>query len=786
MQTNLKLSIRSIRKNSVHSIISIVGLGIGLGSVLLLALLYIHNKSFDRFIPDYKNAYRIILGNIATTPYPLAEVLKDENPMVDEVFRFYQKDVEIKKEPGAIVAEPYFAFADPSIFDILGIKFKLGLPAKTVTEIAISDKMARKYFPNNNAVGEKLMLRLNEAIIPLTVCGVYSNFPSNSTLSPEFVANIDLSFEAMGFLDKVLGDYASSNLKFKSWDNPNFYTYVKLLPDAKPDEISQFMDKYKVLMKNENFRNMDFSLQPVKDIYLKSDNLEGTLFSHHGNAKDLYYYLAIAFLILLIAMMNYIFLTRAKTELRLKELGSQKALGASNAVLGRQMILESNLIVFLSLIPALLVIDLAIPFVNLTMNQTLALKAILNWKTVLSFIGIALVTGTLSGLFIAGRIIRISPILLLKGRKSNAQISSGWNSAALGSHFFIFIVLISCVFALHKQLRFALSSINGINPENVLVFELNSNELSRQYQFLDNEVQKIPGVLACAGSSVVPPFNSNVTVSLLNSDGEISAFDGLIVGKGLIELLEIELMDGQSFGDYNSGNRSIIFNETAARKNNVKAGDFFAGYRVNAIVKDFHAHSFRERIQPTIIMPQNPQKMQLFVVKTDGLNNASILKSVDAMFKTITPDKIVNSYLLTDQIKQFYTRERNQTKIISAFSMLAIVLSVMGLWGMTVVSINRKTKEIGIRKVNGATVLEILMMLNLEIIKWVLAAFILAMPVAYIIMHKWLENFAYKTDLNWWIFAFAGFLAVAIALITVSWQSWKAATKNPIEALRYE
>ncbi|MCY1719271.1 ABC transporter permease [Prolixibacteraceae bacterium Z1-6] len=785
--TNIKLAIRSIRKNKVHSGISILGLGIGLGCIMLLALLYIHDTSFDRFIPQHKNVYRITRGNSCQTAYPLAEMLNDENPLVDKTFRYYQKaEIEIKKGSNEIVADERCAFADASMFDVLGIEFKVGVPCASRTEIVISEKMARKYFAKQNAIGKELLVRLNEDFIPLTVCGVYTNFPSNSTLAPEFVADVELSGEALGFSQKMFGDFNKGYDAFKNWDRSLFYTYVRLLPDAKPAELPQFLEKYKMLTSNEKRREMDFGLQAVKDIYLKSDNLGGSFYSRLGNAKDLKYYLGIALLILLIAVINYIFLTRAKIESRLKEIGSQKALGASQSVLGKQIVMESNIVALLSLIPALGVITLGIPFVNKTMNQTINLDEILMWKTGLVFIATVLLTGTLSGIFIASGTIQIPSVLLLKGKKSATPKTTVWNSAILSVHFTIFIVLISSVFTLQKQLHFALTNFKGINPENVLVFELNSDELSKQYQYIENEVDKIPGVLVSAGSSFIPPFNNFLPLSLADKNGEKIRFDGLIMGKGMIELLEIDVIDGETFGDYNPENRSIIFNESAAKQYNLKAGELFSGLRVGAIVKDFNAHSLRDLIQPMAIIQQHPEKMRLFVIKTNGLNNASILTSVTEIFKTISPDKIVNSYMLTDQINQFYTQEQNQAQLISAFSLLAILLSVMGLLGMTLISITRKTKEIGVRKVNGAKISEVMVMLNIDLVKWVVVAIVIATPLAFYVMNKWLESFAYKTTLSWWIFALSGLLALGITLLTVSWQSWRAATRNPVEALRYE
>ncbi len=788
MNSNLKISLRSIRRNKIHSLISIIGLGIGLGSIMLLSVLYIHDKSFDRFIPDSNNVYRVIQGNFALTPYPLGEVLKSENPAVRDFFRYYQKnEVEIKSFQNEILQEKRFALADASIFGIWGVKMKLGLAAQTKTEVAISEDMEHKYFPDESALGKQITIRLNDEFLPLTVSGVYSNFPSNSTLAPEFVANIELGEEAFGFEKKMIGTYSDASLKdFKSWNKKSFYTYVRLIPSSYPEKVSAFMQKYKSLINSGNQSEADFSLQPAANVYLGSGMLNGSFYSRLGNAKDLGYYLAIASLILLIAVINYVFLTRAKTEFRLKEIGSQKALGASTGILSRQIVLESNIVALLSLFPASIVIVAGIPFVNNILNQSLDVKVFTYWQTWSVLLGIVLLTGTISGILIAHGTVKVPSVILLKGKKVTVPKRKALNNAVLSIHFFIFIVLIASVFTLNKQITFALNDFIGINPKNILVYELNSTELSKKYPVIKNEADKISGVVASAGSSFIPPFNSILPLRLLDTDGNGIRLDGLIMGQGMIELLDIPVVDGETFGEYAEGMPQIIYNESAARKYNLKAGDLFSDMKVRGIVKDFNAHSMHNLIQPMAIIQQHPDKMRLFVVKTNGINNVAVSKSIEEIFKEVAPNEVVRSYLLTEQINHFYTSEKSQAKLVNAFAMLAIVLSVMGVLGMAYNSTLRRRKEIGIRKVNGAKISEILSMLNKDFVKWVAIAFVIATPVAYYAMHKWLENFAYKTTLSWWIFVLAGLLALGIALLTVSWQSWRAATRNPVEALRYE
>ena len=320
-----------------------------------------------------------------------------------------------------------------------------------------------------------------------------------------------------------------------------------------------------------------------------------------------------------------------------------------------------------------------------------------------------------------------------------------------------------------------------------MICELNTPELSQKFDVIDNHVKQLPGVIRTAGSTFIPPYNWTLPVRLRNPENnEKNVFDGLIMGKGMAELLNIELIEGDYFGEYNENQHKFIFNESAALMYNLKVGEIFNGFPIHGIVKDFTAHTMHSSIKPMVIIQQHPDKMSLFAIKTTGETDEEIKVSITKLFKEISPDKIVSIYTLQEQINQFYVREQNQAKLISAFSILAIVLTIMGLFGMVLNTVSKKTKEIGIRKVNGAKISEILIMLNKDFVKWVALAYIIACPIAWYIMDKWLENFAYKTELSWWIFVLAGALALGIALLTVNLQSWRAATRNPVEALRYE
>ena len=786
---NLKLSIRSIFKNKVQSTISILGLGIGLGCVFLLSLLYIHENSFDNFIPNKKNLYRVLQGSESLTSYPLGSTIKEEIPLVDNYFRYFQdSDVELKNQHNDLVKDKRFAYADTSLFTCLGIKILQGNPSQSEREICISASTANRYFNKENPINQILKVKINNQFLPLMVCGVYEDFPRNSRLYPNFICHLDLMKESLGRNQRYMGHYGQSSEDFKDWNHFLFETYLLLNEKAEPQNILRQLQAYKSKTVNEKKRDQDYELQLFTNIYLQSTDLNGRIEARIGNSAQLKYLLVISLFILMIAVVNYVFLTKAKMENRLKDFGVQKAMGASIRSILKQVLIESNMLSIISLLPASLVVLLGFPFINKTLERTLGVEVFMIWQSWLVLFLVVIATGSISGFIIGLSITRRSSVDLIKGVKLKSLKGKGWTNSFLSIHFTIFIILVTGVLIINKQLHYAQTSSKNIVTENIIICEFNSLELSKQYQLITNEVEKIPGVISTAGSSLIPPVNMSMPVNLMYENNKVQ-FDGFFMGKGMLNLLGVQFLDGHDFGDFHpdqNGVNGLIFNEAAAKKYQLKVGELFNGFNVRGIVKDFNGHTFHSLIKPMVILQQDPQKMNLFAIKTSGLNNEEIIQKASKFFKKISPDVIVNIYTLTDQIQQFYKKEQQQVKLISALSFLAIVLSVMGLFGMVLNTIIQRTKEIGTRKVNGAKTYQIIALLNKNFIKWVAIAFVLACPIAWYAMHKWLENFAYKTELSWWIFALAGLIAMGIALLTVSFQSWRAATRNPVESLRYE
>jgi len=786
--TDFKIAVRNISRNKVQAAISILGLGIGLGSIILLMALIIHEKSFDKFIPEHQNIYKINYGKSLQTPAPLAEAMKMDFPEVRGFFRYNMaNNIQVRNLKNEAANNQNFAFTDTSIFRIEGVKLIAGSPALTSSEVTISKKTALKFFGNTSPVGEILRVKLNDKFITLTVSGIFNDFPSNSTLFPDYIVNIKLAEVLFGQFTNALGQYGKGFSVALGWDLPVFYTYVVLDKNTDKASLTSKMQKYTELLSRVKAKDLKYSLQPVRDIYLKSAGYDETFrFFREGNANELKYYWAISFLILLISITNYIFLARAATSDRLRELGTRKVLGASRNILRKQIVLESILVTVLSFIPATFVIDLGMTFINNTMNRTLTNEVFANPLMWLILVIVVLFTGTISGILIGFKISTTPPLLLLSGKISEKARSHKWDYSFLVFHFSLYIILVVSVIFVTKQIKYAEENLKGINPRNILVCQLNSPSLQAGFKTICSEVEKIPGVLKVAGSSFIPPFDDFLPITLANPEGKRERFDGLIIGEGITEMLGIEVKEGSSFGPFQTTTVDVLINETCAAKFNAKIGDNFFGVNVRGIVRDFHAHTFHTTIQPLVILQQNPVNMGQLAIKTDRTNDKAVVSKLRELYNQISPDEIFEVKHLTDNINDFYTVEKNEARIMGAFSLLAMLLAIMGLFGIALISITRKTKEIGLRKVNGATINEVMYLLNKDFVKWVFLSLLVGFPVSSYLMSVWQNRFAYKTDISWWIFAIAGISAILIAILTVSWQSWRAATRNPVEAIRYE
>ena len=780
---------RHIQNNKLSSFINILGLGIGLGCVILMGTYILHEFSFDKYHKNSSNLYRIIVDNDASESYAMGESFKDKVPGIKSLFRIYNVwNTQVKKN-NDYIKEDDFILADPEIFTLLDIPLLLGNHSellKSTTSLVISDKISDKYFPDDNPVGQLLEVSISGRMVQFTVTGVFKHFPSYSSIQANCIGNIEEAFPVMSIAADPFRRVEENDVnKLKqNWEKGGFQTIVLTTKNINIESAENLCSG---IYKEHRDKEGIVYFQPYTQIYLHSNNITNSGFFKTSQLSTLKIYAGIAVLILVVALINYILLSLADAKKQLKHVACYKINGASVSNIKRRYLQQSVITAFLSLLPALLFLTLAIPFFNQLFGKNLSFELFLKTPYLILIFSFILFVGLISGAYISFYTSRLNPVQLFSPSTVKSKNKINEKGILVAMQFVIFIFLCSSTFMMEKQLLYSGRKSPGFDTDNILVFNMNNREAQKQFQAIKSNIEQNPHVLSLAGSSFTPPTQSFLELSLDIGDNEIIKEEGLFIAPNLISSLNIPILAGKDFAenDNSKGGYELIINETAAKKYDVGAGEYLGKFYIRAVVSDFHAHSLHRFIQPLLLFNIGNENATELVVRTDG-NNQQVIEHVKNLWSEILPSSFLEYETLNGRISSFYEKETKQTKSIMFFAFMSIILAALGLFGYVSLDLIQRTKEIGIRKVNGAKVSEVLSMLNKDFVKWVAIAFAFATPVAYYVMNKWLENFAYKTSLSWWVFALAGMLALGIALLTVSWQSWRAATKNPIEALRYE
>jgi putative ABC transport system permease protein len=792
---DFKQILRSLNRRKLLTSINILGLGIGLGSVILLTTFLIHEFSFDRFNTKADRIYRVVEGKSCDTYYAMGDAFKGNIPEIEKVCRITNVSdvytVILSRNNESYPINSFMA-VDASLFEMLDIEMvqnQLKSNRFTPGAILISDRMAKKYFGSANPVGEDLEFFIANEKQLMQVAGVFEHLPTYSSFQADFICDISVAMSQFRDLEYSLGLRTEKQTYdfLNDWSRHKDFTTFVLL-NKKSDIAAVEKKCTDIFLKHrDDLKEGKIYLQPYLDMYLHSAGLENIHSLEVSKFSSLRIFLSIGILILFVACLNYILISSAEQEQSLTEIACRKVNGASGRQIVNIVLLKSFLISFASLIPAFLFAKLMLPLFNEFFGKELEFALFFKGKYMVSLLLITAATAILSGTYLSVAAMKTSPANLFQKSLKTSGGTKFLNRSLIVVQFFVFIMLLSCMTVMRRQMNFSMKKDMGFKIENTIVVNLGTENIKKQYMPIINEVKKLPHVLDCQPTTYFLPPNDNVLLASFKDQatGKAMKQEAIFLAVGNTDLLQIPVVDGTSFSESTAKSTgNILINEAAAKKFEVKAGENLFHFNILGIVKDFHNKSVHEAIRPLFIIPQSTGFTNL-LIKTDG-NNTFVTEQIQTILKEIEPGYYFESELLTDRIDEFYKNDRQQTKIISFFSMVALVLAFMGLFGFVSLSLTKKVKEIGIRKINGATITEILLMINRSYAKWIVVAFVIATPIAYYAMHKWLENFAYKTELSWWIFALAGLLALGIALLTVSWQSWKAATRNPVEALRYE
>jgi putative ABC transport system permease protein len=804
----LKTAWRNLLKNKVFSFINILGLAIGLSCFLLITMYVLDETSFDKFHKKADRIYRIHsdirFGGtdlvLPVTSDNMGATLKKDYPQVEEFTRIYASSgAKLIKKGNDYINEGAVAHADSTIFKVFTLPAIAGNVNTALNEpntVVITESTAKKYFGTTDALGKIIETNDNTSTL-YKVTAVIKDIPQNSHF------NFDFLFS----MDNV--DYGWNN-----YLSHNFYTYLLLRPgtDYKAFEKNflQYVEKYviaqaKQLMQISSISDFEkagnklsYTLIPVTKIHLYSDR--SFELSPGGNIQYVYIFSVVAIIILLIACINFMNLATARSANRAREVGIRKVLGTEKRQLIAQFLAESTLMVFIGLIIALLLAALILPLFNNIANKSLTLSTLFSWKFIPVLILLPFVVGLMAGSYPAFFLSAFKPIEVLKGKLKLGSRSGGFRSVLVVVQFAASIILIIGTIIIFRQLNYIQTKNLGFNKDQVLIIN-DAYALDQKTQAFKNEMLQVPGVISGTFSGFLPVTNSSRNDNTFSTQPVMDSKNGFNmqvwrVDYDYLPTMGMQISKGRAFSkDFGSDSSAVILNETAAK---VMGFDDPIGkklytfrddlsvvtYEVIGVVKNFHFETLRQNIGPLCFRLGRSTGLASF--KVESAKIPTILKQAEAKWKAMAPGMPFSHRFLDESFDEMYRTERRVSGIALTFAILAVFVACLGLFGLASFIAEQRTKEIGIRKVLGLSVEGIVRLLSKDFLKLVLIAFVLASPLAWWVMHTWLQDFAYRVDISWWVFALAGVLALMIAMITVSFQAIKAALSNPIKSLRTE
>lgn len=775
--TNLKIVFRNLWKSKITSTINILGFAFSLSICFIIGLYILNEFSYDKFHKNYNNIYRIV--NVENQRSQVDYTIKDEVlrliPEVDDYCHLLLRSHSILAYQNKTIDINNQLSCDNNFFNIFSFPLLLGDQNKPFDNdkksLLISKHVAGILFENENPLGKIVKLRNREEYI---VGGVFKDFPKNSSIYADIIKNE--SFE----VDKHAEGYEK--------DGKREFQRTIFLTVNNPSDAEVVTRKANDLLKGKDKMLKNVWLQPFKDLYL-FDNTQNWDFNK-GNYSLIKLFIGIAFITLVLASINFINLSIAQYNQRTRETGIRKTFGAKRLSLIKLFLTESIIVTFISLILAILLTDTFLPLFNSLFNIQLQISSLMSIKYILILAILIFVLGIINGIWPALLITSFNPIQIFQKQFIKLGGRGYIKNILTTIQFTISIALIISVLFMIKQLSFIKHKDLGFKDSNLL--KISTYYISK-FEPVKNKLLQNPSILNATYSSGIPGeinYGFNPGMDADHYTHGVSVIHG---DASFIRTFQINIIEGLDFFE-SENKKACLISETASKDlmwEKSWSGKHFQreensnGYEVVGVFKDFHFRSMYQRIEPLVIEYDDMQKSFL----TLRISNQNIPETMDYIKKTwneIEPEVPIDFAFYDTWFDSMYNKEEQLAKMVTTFAILAIFISCLGIFSLTILSTINKTKEIGIRKINGAKAYEIMIMLNVNILKWIAVAFIIATPIAFYAMNRWLENFAYKTMLSWWIFVLAGIGVSILTLLTVSWQSWKAANINPIICLKVE
>lgn len=783
LKNYLKVAFRNIKRNKIFSLVNLLGLAVGMCCSFLIFLYVQHEFSYDRFHENSDRIYRVVTewqvegGSRIhqTTAAPIAPALLRDYPEVQNAVRIRRTGAVVRCGEKSFVEGGVY-LVDPSFLELFHFPLIRGNPEaalNSLNSIVITEEMAEKYFGSRDPMGQRLTLWSNH---DFEVTGVARNVPPNTHLDFDFLVRFDLVNSLSNY------DYLGS------WGAWNFTTYILFQEGG---SVPEFEAKTPDFIKR--YRGGD-STNPRKLhlLLLTRINLET-----YGKLKYIYLFAAIAVVILMLACINFMNLSIARSSTRVREIGMRKVIGARRPQLIKQFLGECLVLALLALPAALILVHVFLPSVNTLLMTDLRSDYLQNYVFILGMVGITVLAALISGSYPSLYLSAFQPVRSLRGELKPERREPGLKNLLVVFQFAVSVALIVCTLTIHNQMQFIQKRNLGFKKDFVVNVPIRDDELRQKGELIKSELSGNPGILGATVSSFSLGSFPNQSVSWEGQkDDEELMMPWYAVDHDFVRTFEIEILEGRNFSrEFPSDVKSAyILNQAAVKAFGWEEpiGKQFqvqmAGLSMGTVVgvmKDFHFASLHEDIRPLalILFPRMGSTCSIKIASQDV---SGTLSFIEKTFKEFAP-RVPYSYSFMDEdIAGMYVAEDRLGKLFDSFSVIALFIACMGLLGMASFSIIRRTKEIGIRKVLGASVPGIILNLSREYTKWVVAANIIAWPAAYFIMNKWLQNFAYRSGMSIWVFVLSALLVLLIASVTVSYQAVRAAVANPAESLRYE
>jgi putative ABC transport system permease protein len=803
-QNYITAALRNIFKNKGFSLINITGLSIGMAACLLIFLFVQDELSYDAYHDKADRIYRIAVDfkmqsqefQVATIGPVAADMMISRYPEVENAVRFRGLGDHIIQYKDKSFRESGIVFTDPSFFQIFSIPLIAGNPDTALAEphsLVLSQKMAEKYFRSENPLGKILKVGNQD---DYRVTGVIEKIPDNTHFHYDFLLSMATLEES----------------QIPTWLEMNFQTYLLLKPESDPKALEakfpELVTKYvggeiqkitgmpaKVVFGSGQFR-FQLYLQPLRNIHLHSD-LRAEL-EANSDIKYVYIFTAIALFILIIASINFMNLSTARSAGRAKEVGVRKVLGSKRIQLVRQFLSESIFFSIFSMILALFLVSLFLPSFNHLSGKSLSISSLVSLLTIGIILLITILTGIFSGVYPAFFLSAFQPVKAIKGELHRGVRSSSLRNSLVVFQFMATIILIIGTLSVYRQLQFIQNRKLGFEKEHILVLD-NAYLLKEQTQAFKEEMLKHPEFVSATitGYLPVPSAQNSTTVFPEGDIASSSTMHCWTVDYDYIRTLGMTIVLGRNFSrEYSTDTSSVIINQRAAAEFGWEdpigkkvsqptstKGDVIT-YNVIGVVEDFHFESLRDNIAPLIMSLGEYRGHISFRVKAEDIKKSVTL--LKKKWSEFLPTQPFDYYFMDDRFDTMYRSERRIGEVLGVFTFLAVMIGCLGLFGLASFTAERRTKEIGIRKVLGASIPSIAKLLLREFFILIVLANLIAWPIAYYVVNRWLRGFAYRAPLSIWIFLAAGFTAILIAMLTVSYQAIKSAVANPVNSLRYE